>query len=266
MSRPHPPQVRPQHPARKPPLRHLGIPGSLRGLSILVSAIGAVATGALHAQTANVGVVANDSAANDTLPSNPPGSTSTGGFGFGNWTSFGFTGAGNNGAFNGVSNNNGFTGGTNIGNTNAWGMYDSSGAVVGAFRSMTTGLQVGQSLSFDYDNGFIDTGKRQEVVLFSNGTGGRIEFPSVLPAVGLIPSLTILRTVFEEERNYGIFLNYGMNWRCLGFRHLVKFRNSVRLSDSVSLISEDGIIPSLMRSPVRLSTPLGRDSPRAACM
>ena len=57
----------------------------------------------------------------------------------------------------------------------------------------------------------------------------------------VIPSLTILRTVFEEKRNYGIFLNYGMNWRSLGFRHLVKFRNSVRLSDSVSLISEDGI-------------------------
>lgn len=178
MSRPHPPQVRPQHPALKPLHRHLGIPGSLRGFSILVSAIGAVATGALHAQTANVGVVANDSAANDTLPSNPPGSTSTGGFGFGNWTSFGFTGAGNNGAFNGVSNNNGFGGGTNIGNTNAWSLYNNNGASVGAFRSMTTGLQVGQSLSFDYDNGFIDTGKRQEVVLFSNGAGGtdRISF------------------------------------------------------------------------------------------
>ena len=174
----HKPQVRTLHPARKPPFRHLGIPRPFRGLSIFVIAINAVAAGRLHAQTANVGVVANDSAANDTLPSNPPGSTSTGGFGFGNWTSFGFTGAGNNGAFNGVSNNNGFTGGTNIGNTNAWGLYDNNGASVGAFRNMTTGLQVGQSLSFDYDNGFIDTGKRQEVVLFSSGTGGtdRISF------------------------------------------------------------------------------------------
>lgn len=144
----------------------------------LLSGLGAMAIltpAPLLAQAINVGAVAVDTAANDTLPGTA-GATASGGFGFESWIGFGYTGPANNGTFVGNSQSNGTGGGTNIGNPNAWGMYDNNGATVGDNRAMSTGLAIGQSISFDYDNGFIDTGRRQEVILYSASGGDRLSF------------------------------------------------------------------------------------------
>jgi fibronectin-binding autotransporter adhesin len=124
-------------------------------------------------QTANVGVIANDNAGNDQLPAQTGSGTTNGGFGMGAWNSFNFGSTSNNGTFNGDPRNNGNGGGTsNLIGTNAWGMYDNNGAVVGDFRNFTNGLQIGQSVSIDFDSGFIDNTKRKEIIVFSTGTGG----------------------------------------------------------------------------------------------
>jgi autotransporter-associated beta strand protein len=125
------------------------------------------------AQNANVGVVAASSAADSSLTNS--GTAFNGGFGFAaGWSGFNISGGGSNGTFSAPSNNNG-NGGTNIGNPNAWGMYNSTGADAGNYRPLTTGLQVGQSFSFDFDNGSINSGRRKQVILYGS-SNDRISF------------------------------------------------------------------------------------------
>lgn len=155
----------------------LGSPSAapaIRSMFLATGCIGGLCL-TLNGQTANVGVNAASSNVDSTMGNS--GTGTNGGFGFAaGWTSFNFSGGGSNGTFSGPSNDNG-NGGTNIGNPNAWGIYNSNGADAGTYRPLTTGLQVGQSFSFDFDNGSIDAGRRQQVILYGSGSfNDRISF------------------------------------------------------------------------------------------
>ena len=134
------------------------------------------------ASNTNVGVSANDNGSNDSMPTSGTGTNA--GFGFSaGWAAFGFDGnVSNDGTFTSssttINGNSGCCGQTvNIGSPNqAWGIYTNKGDLgEGASRSFSTGLSVGQSVSFDFDNGFIDNGKRVEVILSGSG-GDRLDF------------------------------------------------------------------------------------------
>ncbi|HKQ49005.1 MAG TPA: hypothetical protein VJZ71_13115 [Phycisphaerae bacterium] len=87
---------------------------------------------------------------------------SNGGTGFGAW-SFVTNAGGNKGSFVASSANNGDGDGNSSGDINtagrAWGTFANSGGEIFAVRPFTGGgLAVGQTLSIDMDNGFIDSG------------------------------------------------------------------------------------------------------------
>ena len=87
---------------------------------------------------------------------------SNGGTGFGAW-SFVTSPGGNKGNFVGTSANNGDGDGNSSGDINtanrAWGIWANGGGEIYAVRPFTGGaLAVGQTLTIDMDNGFIDSG------------------------------------------------------------------------------------------------------------
>ena len=97
---------------------------------------------------------------------------SNGGFGFGAWQLVPTSNSSNAGFFLGNSANNGFvpSGNINSANSTAFGLYANNGQTASAVRPFTGGpLAVGQTLSLQMDNGFIDN---NSVVGFSLQTSG----------------------------------------------------------------------------------------------
>ena len=94
------------------------------------------------------------------------------GFGFEPWQ---FVVTGSAGMFLGDSTQNGgaglgdafSSGGINSPNNRAWGVFANNGGTADAIRPFQSALAVGQTFSVDFDNGFIDAGSSDGVILAS---------------------------------------------------------------------------------------------------
>lgn len=136
----------------------------IRSCVRLVAALSVLATPLLASA-----FVADDSAQN--YGSWTPGSN--GGYGYGPWSLNPWPNSGVSGFFLATSNGNGSGAGPGIDSPNgtAFGLYSNSGIAAAAVRPLLTPMAFGQTFSIDFDNGWIDPGGRDEVVLRSGGLG-----------------------------------------------------------------------------------------------
>jgi len=66
--------------------------------------------------------------------------------------------------------------GINSGNSAAWGLYANNSQTASAVRPFSSALQIGQTVSIDFENGYIQTGGTVGLGLQDAGSTNRIEF------------------------------------------------------------------------------------------
>ena len=152
-----------------------------------------------------------------------------GGTGFGNFSVSPSSNGGTSGAFIGSSNGNGDgSGGTGIGSF-CWALYANSGNTAAAVRPFSNPLNPGATLSFGFDNGFIDNGGTVGFGIQNSSGENLVEYYYIggdgVNANGRRGKVDGDRCVYQDWCKYLLFVNYTAFWRIrITFRYYEKPR------------------------------------------